>query len=103
MTEKPLPADICKTMAEVRVGVDALDLKLVDLLTQRFAYMDAAARIKVDRGAVRDEARKDEVLANVAAFALERGLPVDVVREIWDVLVEGSIAYELKAWDALKD
>ena len=35
----------CRTMAEVRAGVDALDRELVALLEARFAYMAAAARI----------------------------------------------------------
>ena len=54
-------------MKEVRAGVDALDRELVALLAQRFAYMDAAARIKPERGHVRDEARKAAVIANARA------------------------------------
>lgn len=86
-------------MAEVRAGVDALDADLVRLLARRFAYMRAAARIKDDRDAVRDEARKAEVIANAAALARELGIPADLVVDLWDRLVEGSIAYELDAWD----
>ena len=51
----------CRNMTEVRAGVDAVDRALVELLVRRFGYMDAAARIKTDRTAVRDEARKAEV------------------------------------------
>ena len=54
-------------MAEVRAGVDQVDRELVALLARRFAYMDAAARIKPTRDAVRDEARKAQVIANVRA------------------------------------
>ncbi|MFQ3665851.1 MAG: chorismate mutase, partial [Sphingomonadaceae bacterium] len=36
-------------MAEVRLGVDAIDRALVALLAERFRFMDAAARIKQDR------------------------------------------------------
>jgi isochorismate pyruvate lyase len=48
----------CKTMADIRTGVDAVDAELVALLARRFGYMNAAARIKKDRNAVRDEVRK---------------------------------------------
>ena len=58
MTSAKLPEQ-CETMAEVRVGVDQVDRELVALLVRRFGYMDAAARIKTDRGTVRDEARKE--------------------------------------------
>ena len=62
-------------MTEVRRGVDALDAEIVRLIAQRFRYMDAAARIKPERAAVRDEARKAEVLRNVVGHARVRGAP----------------------------
>ncbi len=101
----PLPEDItppedCQTMADVRAGVDALDRQIVDLLAVRFGYMRAAARIKPDRGQVRDEARKARVVAQASARAAALGLPEAAVTDIWDRLVEASIAYELDHWDA---
>ncbi len=93
------PPEQCETMPEVRAGVDATDRELVALLVRRFGYMDAAARIKSDRGAVRDEARKAEVLDNVARAAEEAGLDAKRIRAVWNELVEQSIAYELARWD----
>ena len=61
-------------MAEVRAGVDALDRQLVDLLAMRQGYMEAAARIKPDRGKVYDAGRVEEVVAKVLAHAAESGL-----------------------------
>ncbi|WP_033919518.1 chorismate mutase [Sphingomonas sp. 37zxx] len=92
------PAD-CTTMRDVRAGVDALDAQLVALLATRFGYMDAAARIKPERGQVRDEARKAQVIANAQAHARDMGVPEAVVGELWERLVEASIAYELAAFD----
>ena len=94
------PSD-CTTMAEVRAGVDQVDRELVALLARRFGYMDAAARIKPARDQVRDEARKREVVANARAAATAAGLPADAVADLWDRLVEASIAYELAAFDRL--
>lgn len=93
-----LPED-CRTMAEVREGVDALDRDLVALLATRFGYMRAAARIKPTRDAVRDEARKASVIAAAVAEAEAHGIPADVIADLWERLVEGSIAYELGEWD----
>ena len=94
-----IAAGQCHTMAEVRAGVDALDRELVRLLSRRFAYMRAAARIKPDRSMVRDEARKAEVIANARAEAERLGVPDALVGELWEQLVEASIAYELEAFD----
>jgi isochorismate pyruvate lyase len=86
-------------MAEVRAGVDALDRELIALLRRRFDYMDAAARIKPERGQVRDEARKAQVIANARAHAAAAGLPEQEIGQLWDTLVEASIAYELAEYD----
>ena len=94
--------DACSTMAEVRHGVDRLDEEIVRLIGERFRYMDAAARIKPDRGAVRDDGRKAQVLANVARLAAEHGVPEAAAAELYERLVEASIAYEFGRYDALR-
>ncbi len=93
----------CASMRDVRAGVDAVDRELVALLDRRFGYMRAAARIKQDRATVRDEARKASVIAAAVAEAEARGLPGDVIGEIWERLVEASIAYEFVEWDRIRD
>lgn len=101
MTSAKLP-DQCETMADVRAGVDQVDRELVALLVRRFGYMDAAARIKTERSAVRDEPRKAQVLDNVAHEAERAGLDPQRIRAVWNELVEQSIAHELVRWDSLK-
>lgn len=90
----------CQTMVEVRAGVDETDRLIADLLGVRFRYMEAAARIKPDREAVRDEARKAQVLRHAKANALAADYPIVVAEQIWEGLVEASIAYELERFDA---
>ena len=92
----------CRTMVEVRDGVDAVDRELVALLARRFGYMDAAARIKPARGDVRDEERKAKVIANVRAAARQNGIPEALIGELWETLVEGSIAHEFEEFDRLE-
>ena len=93
-----LPDD-CETMIDVRQGVDATDRELVELLDRRFGYMRAAARIKPTRDAVRDEDRKASVIAAAVSAAEAHNIPGDVIRDVWERLVEGSIAYEFNEWD----
>src|SRR5215475_1978429 len=97
--DQPLPPEACRTMAEVRQGVDALDRILVELLARRQRYMDAAARIKPDRDAVRDEARIEQVVANVKAEATRAGLSHAIAEPVWRLLIERCIAHEFEAWD----
>lgn len=94
--------DAATSMTEVRAGVDAVDARLVALIAERMRWMDAAARIKPERGLVRDETRKAQVLGNVRALAVAEGLEPAVAEALWEVLVEASIAYELRVWDGLR-
>ncbi|MDX2236552.1 MAG: chorismate mutase [Hyphomonadaceae bacterium] len=94
----PAP-EACRTMGEVREGVDEIDRLLVALLARRQGYMDAAARIKPNRDAVRDEARIAQVLANVRAHAEAQGLSWAIAEPVWRTLVERCIAHEFDVWD----
>lgn len=102
MTDTIKSPEDCTTMIEVRAGVDRTDREIMELLDRRFGYMRAAARIKHDRVAVRDEDRKTAVIAAARADAEARGLPGPAIADIWERLVEASIAYEFDEWDALR-
>jgi isochorismate pyruvate lyase len=89
----------CKTMVDVRAGVDEVDRQVVALLARRFGYMDAAARIKPDREAVRDEWRKADVLAKVDAAAEQLGVDRRLMARLYEDLIETSIAHEFEEFD----
>lgn len=92
------PAE-CRSMAEVRQGVDALDRALVALMAERQRYMDAAARIKPDRDAVFDQARIDDVVAKVLAAAEVHRLSPDIAEPVWRLLIDRCIAHEFATYD----
>ena len=96
------PAD-CTDMTQVRAGVDEVDRRLVALLARRFGYMDAAARIKPTREAVRDEWRKADVKAKVDAAAAAAGVDRELVARLYEDLIESSIAHELGRWDLIRE
>ena len=98
MSDILAPAD-CTTMTEVREGVDAVDRDIVALLARRFGYMDAAARIKPDRSAVRDEWRKADVKAKVGAAAAAAGIDRALIDRLYEDLIETSIAHEFEEYD----
>jgi isochorismate pyruvate lyase len=89
-------------MTEVREGVDDVDRQVVALIKRRFGYMDAAARIKPDREAVRDEWRKADVKAKVDAAADTAGIDRDLMSRLYEDLIETSIAHELARWDSTR-
>lgn len=99
MTPGLVEPDVCQTMAEVRAGVDALDRELVALLAQRQKFMNAAARIKPQRSAIRDEARIEDVVQKVLVSAKAEGLSPAIAEPLWRLLIDRCIAYETQQWD----
>lgn len=95
-------AENCTTMAEVRAGIDALDRQLVALVAERLGYIAAAARIKPDRATVRDEWRKADVLAKVAATSKQLDVPAELTTDLWERLIEYSIAHEFVLFDRIR-
>jgi len=92
----------CQTMADVRFEVDRLDRILVKLIAERQSYMDAAARIKGDRDAVRDPARIEEVVSKVLAEAKKQGLSPTIAEPVWRTMIEQCIQHEFVVWDEIR-
>ncbi|NWG47531.1 MAG: chorismate mutase [Alphaproteobacteria bacterium] len=97
-----VPAERCTRMEEVRAGIDRLDRMLVALIAERQGYIEAAARIKGDRGTVRDPARIEEVVSKVLAEAARAGLSPAIAEPVWRTLIERSIAHEFEVFDRLR-
>jgi isochorismate pyruvate lyase len=98
-SEKMIEPDHCQSITEVRAGVDALDEQIVALLGKRMRFMEAAARIKQSRHEVRDEARKAAVITHAREVAERVFFPPALVSTIYELLVEGSIAYEEEVFE----
>ncbi|BBE34864.1 chorismate mutase [Sphingosinicella microcystinivorans] len=97
-----VPPNACTTMSEIRTAIDALDREIVALLAKRMRYIDAAARVKSAREAVRDEDRKADVIAKACDAADAHGLSREHVAAIYELLVERSIAHEFRVFDSIE-
>jgi isochorismate pyruvate lyase len=85
----------CTDMSEVRTEIDRIDRALVDLVAERFGYVERAWQIKL---ANNEEAsvpwRNQEVIDKVRARAAEQGLPPDLVEALWRQMIGWFIQYE---------
>ena len=95
MTGQPRTQESFTSMREVRDGIDRIDREIVALLGERFRHIEAAARIKQDIEAIRDEPRIEEVVTNVRQAAVEQGVPAELAAALYRQLVEASVAYEM--------
>ena len=91
----PRPPAQCRDMSEVRVEIDRVDSGLVDLIAERFGYVERAWQLKLE---ARQEAnvpwRNQQVIDKVRARATEKGLPPDLVEALWRQMIGWFIQYE---------
>ena len=100
MTQDIASPEACHSMTELRAAIDVLDARLVAMLALRQTYIERAAVLKSDRGAVRDTPRVEQVVRNVVAEASRQGLSPEIAEAVWRSLIEASIEHEYKAFDA---
>lgn len=85
----------CRSMEELRVEIDRIDLSLMQLLAERWSFINRAAEIKADAGLPADiPSRVDEVRANVRAHAEALGLDPLFYDRLWSQLIRHSIDFE---------
>jgi len=85
----------CTDMSQVRTEIDRLDAALVDLIAERFGYVERAWQLKL---AAKQQAnvpwRNQQVIDRVRARATERGVPPDLCEALWRQMIGWFIQYE---------
>jgi isochorismate pyruvate lyase len=84
----------CSNMDEVRVEIDRIDRALVDLVAERFGYVDRAWQLKKSPEEAVVPWRIQQVVDKVKAQARERGLPPELVESLWRQMIGWFIQYE---------
>jgi len=84
----------CQNMEEVRIEIDRIDQALVDLICERFAYVDRAWQLKNSPADARVPWRIQQVIDKVRARAAETGLPPELVEALWRQMIGWFIQYE---------
>ena len=87
-------AQKCENMDEVRVEIDRIDEALVDLICERFAYVDRAWQLKNSPADARVPWRIQQVIDKVRARAETNGLPPELVEALWRQMIGWFIQYE---------
>ena len=92
-TARP-PAD-CADLSQVRTEIDRVDTALVQMIGERFGYVERAWQIKLQ---AKQEAnvpwRNQQVIDKVRARAKEAGVPPDLVEALWRQMIGWFIQYE---------
>ena len=84
----------CETMAEVRAEIDRVDRALIDLLAERWTYVDRAWVFKRTPEEASVPWRNREVIDKVRARADEKGMPGEMAEALWRLIIGWGIQYE---------
>ena len=92
MSARP-PAD-CENMEQVRAEIDRLDIAILDLVADRFGYVDRAWQLKTRREEAVVPWRIQQVIDKVKVRATEKGLPPELTEALWRQMIGWFVQYE---------
>ena len=84
----------CASMDDVRVEIDRIDEALVELMAERFTYVDRAWQLKNSPDEAVVPWRIQQVVDRVRARAEEKGLPPELAESLWRQMIGWFIQYE---------
>ena len=85
----------CTDMSEVRAEIDRVDGMLVDVIAERFGYVERAWQLKLEAGQEANVPwRNQQVFDKVRTRAVEKGLPPDLCEALWRQMIGWFIQYE---------
>ena len=90
----PRKPEDCANMDHVRAEIDRIDATLVDLIGERFTYVDRAWQLKLSPAEARVPWRIQQVIDRVKARAKEKNLPPELIEALWRQMIGWFIQYE---------
>ena len=93
----------CESMDDVRVEIDRIDEALVELVAERFSYVDRAWQLKNSPEEAVVPWRIQQVVDKVRAQAEEKGLPPELAESLWRQMIGWFIQYEEQQLEDAKD
>ena len=89
------PPAACQHMSEVRAEIDRIDSALVDMIAERFGYVERAWQLKL---VAKQEAnvpwRNQQVIDKIRLRAKAKGVPPDLCEALWRQMIGWFVQYE---------
>ena len=85
----------CNSLEEVRTEIDALDTRLVDLISERSHLIRQAAGFKQSVDEVKAQDRIDFILQRVRHHAIEKGVSPNMISELFEIMINEMVETEI--------
>ena len=87
----------CADMSQVRDEIDRIDASLVDLISERFGYVERAWQLKKNPSDAHVPWRIQQVIDKVKGRAAEKGMPPEMIEMVsaqWRNMIGWFVQYE---------
>ena len=85
----------CNSLADVRVKIDVLDDKLVELISERSHLIRQAASFKDTVDEVKADDRIDFIMQKVRHHAIEAGVSPNMISELFTIMIDEMVETEI--------
>ena len=89
-----------ESLEELRKDIDEIDLKILDLIQKRKDLVTEVVKLK-KRDQIVDQKRIEYILNKLRKEALARGLEVEFIEEVWNLMIKNFIKYEENIFDEI--
>jgi len=86
------------TIKEIRNEIDKLDIRIIDLISQRKDLVFEVVKLK-RKDQIVDQERINQILKKLNLEANKRGVPEVLIEKLWKIMIEGFIEYEMEIYD----
>ena len=85
----------CNSLQEVRDEIDKIDMKLVDLISERSHLIRQAAAFKNSVDEVKAEDRIDDIMQRVRKRAIELNINPNMMSDLFTVMIDEMVETEI--------
>lgn len=94
-SDAPLPAPANDPLRELRAEIDRLDDIIIGALADRYALLKHVVAVKVEHNIpFRVNPRVAQVIERNTKHGVDKGLPADLVRHLYEEIIEAAHDYE---------
>ena len=91
----------CKSLEEVRLNIDKIDSRIVELIVQRGVFVRQAAKFKKSVDEVKAPKREEEIISKVRELAEKCGGNPIIVENVYRAMIAAFINEELSEHTSL--
>ncbi len=85
-----------KKLNKIRVKLDKLDNKMLNIISKRTRLIDNVIKIKLYKKDIVDKSRIKKILSNIKKKSQSKKIDVILTRKIWSSMIKAYIDYEFR-------